>query len=164
MSREDYARARHDLGVCAMLEPESVGPPGGRQFRLCASAERGSAILWMEKEELYELALTVKQVLRTGVRQPFAPYDSAPMDLRADFDFKIAGLVLGHDRHTDRYMLLAQRSEEDEDDAIALWVDREVLNRMADKAFEVHSSGRPRCPLCSKGLSEGEVHACPRAN
>ena len=29
------------------------------------------------------------------------------------------------------------------------WTDPELLNRMADRAFEVHDGGRPRCPLCS---------------
>ncbi|MEX2430386.1 MAG: DUF3090 family protein [Dehalococcoidia bacterium] len=164
MSRDDYTRARHDLGVCDVLEPESVGPPGQRHFRLRAAAEHGSALLWLEKEELYELAITVKQVLRTGVRQTGVFGARASEGVMADFDFKVAGLALAHDRQTGRYLLLAQISEEDEDDAVALWVERDMLNRMADRAFEVHSAGRPRCPLCGGPLNEGETHACPRAN
>jgi uncharacterized repeat protein (TIGR03847 family) len=160
---KDRGYARYDLGVCALLEPESVGPPGQRQFRLRAAAERGSALLWLEKEEMYELAMTIKRLLRTGVRQSGAPATSGSLDTRADYDFKVTGLALAHDRDTGRYLLLAQMSE-DEEDAVALWVERDTLNRMADRALEVHSAGRPRCPLCHGPLNEGESHACPRAN
>ena len=82
---------------------------------------------------------------------------------RADFDFKVSRLAIGHDRDSGRYMILAQVSDE-EDDAVALWVDRELLDRMADRAFEVHEAGRPRCSLCGAPIAEEKHHACPRAN
>ena len=72
-------------------------------------------------------------------------------------------LALGFDRESGRYMLLAQVSEE-EDDAIALWAERDTLDRMADQAFEVHDAGRVRCPLCGGPVAEGRRHVCPRSN
>ena len=163
MSSDDRARARHDIGVCAILEAESVGVPGDRRFRLRAAAENGSALLWLEKEELHELGLTVKRMLRSSVRPTGVPPIGGGEDTRADFDFKVVRLALGYDRGTGRYMLLAQVSEE-EDDAIALWADREMLDRMADQAFEVHDAGRERCPLCGSAINPNKAHACPRAN
>ncbi len=106
----------------------------------------------------------MKRVLRTGVKQSFDQGLGEGLHIDADFDFKVVGLALAHDRGSGKYMILAQRSEDDEEDAVALWVDRDTLNHMADKAFEVHSAGRPRCPLCHGPVSEGESHACPRAN
>jgi uncharacterized repeat protein (TIGR03847 family) len=164
MSSDDRAYARYDLGICATLEAESVGDPGARRFRLRVAAEHGSALLWLEKEELYELALTVKRVLRMPAVATGSPAFAADHETRADYDFKVSRLALGHDRGSGRYMLLAQISETSEDDAIALWADPELLNRMADRAFEVHDGGRPRCPLCSAPLSGAKAHACPRAN
>lgn len=160
---DDRAYARHDLGVCPVVEPESVGPPGERFFRLRAAGENGSALLWLEKEQLYELALTIKRLLRSAVREPREPVVSGSPETRADFDHQVTALSLGHDRATGRYMVLAQVSEE-EDDAIALWADPDTLDRMADRAFQVHDAGRPRCPLCRAALREGKAHACPRAN
>lgn len=160
---DDRAYARHDLGVCAFVEPESVGPAGRRFFRLRASAEHGSALLWLEKEELHELALTIKRLLRTAVRMTGEPIAAASADTRADFDHKVFALSLGHDRSTGRYMLLAQCSEE-EDDAIALWIERDTLDWFADRAFEVCDGGRPRCALCGAATPVGETHACARAN
>lgn len=146
-----------------MLEAESVGNPGNRTFRLRASGERGSAFLWLEKEELYELALTVKRMLRSSVEPAAPPSVLAPEDSRADFDFKVARLSLGHDRGSGLYLVLAHVSEE-EDDAVALWAEPNVLDGMADQAFAVHDAGRERCPLCGAAMPAGEEHSCPRAN
>jgi uncharacterized repeat protein (TIGR03847 family) len=161
---DDKAHARHDIGVCAILQAEAVGPPGQRRFRLRASGEHGSVLLWLEKEELSELALTVKRMLRTPVKPAFAATTLiADDETRPDFEAQVTRLALGYDRTADRYMLLAQLSD-DEDDAIVLWAERDLLDRMADQAFEVRDAGRPRCPLCAALLQEGRRHVCPRAN
>ena len=44
------------------LEPESIGEPGKRTFRLIAESGTSSAILWLEKEQLFQLALAAQQV------------------------------------------------------------------------------------------------------
>ena len=163
MSSEYRAYARRDLGVCAVLEPEAVGEPGRRLFRLRAEAEHGTALLWLEKEELHELAVTVKRMLRSGVRRTGQPDTSGSPDASADIDCKVTRLALGYDRASGRYMLLAYASRDD-GDAIALWAERETLDRMADRAFEVHDAGRPRCPLCGGPTVPGKRHVCARAN
>ncbi|MEE8518310.1 MAG: DUF3090 family protein [Dehalococcoidia bacterium] len=163
MSQDDRAHVRHDIGVCAVLEPEAVGAPGERRFRLRVAAEHGSALLWLEKEELYDLALTIKRMLRTSVLPTGNADVAGGSETRADFDFKVAGLALAHDRDSGRYMLLAHMTEE-EDGGVALWADAELLNRMADRAMEVHDGGRPRCALCGAPIRSESSHACPRAN
>ena len=163
MTSEYRAYARRDLGVCTVLEPEAVGEPGRRRFRLRVEAEHGSALLWLEKEELHELAVTVKRLLRSGVQRTGQPDTAGSPDATADVDCKVTSLALGHDRASGRYMLLAQASHE-EGDAIALWAERETLDRMADRAFEVHDAGRPRCPLCGGPTVPGKRHVCARAN
>ena len=163
MSSDYRAYARRDLGVCSVLTPESIGPAGSRFFRLRAEAEHGSALLWLEKEQLHQLAVTIKQMLRTSVRHTGEPPSSGSEEATADVECKVVGLALGHDRSSGRYMLLAQVSQ-DEGDAIALWADRDTLDRMADRAFEVHDAGRPRCPLCGETMREDKAHVCARAN
>ncbi|MCH8847881.1 MAG: DUF3090 family protein [Chloroflexi bacterium] len=163
MSSEYRAYARRDLGVCTVLEPEAVGEPGQRFFRLRVEAEHGSALLWIEKEELHELAVMVKRLLRTGVRRTGEPDANGSPDASADVDCKVTGLALGYDRASGRYMLLAHDADPD-GEAIALWAEREVLDHMADRAFEVHDAGRPRCPFCGGPTLPGKQHFCARAN
>jgi uncharacterized repeat protein (TIGR03847 family) len=163
MSPEDQAHARHDLGRCSVLAAESVGPAGQRFFRLRATAEHGTALLWVEKEGLSELAHTVKRMLRTPVRPALPSLWSDHDPLPVDFDFKVSSIALGHDAASDRYMLLAQGFE-DEEDSIVLWLDTATIDRMADQAFDVHDAGRARCPLCGTATVDGKRHICPRAN
>jgi uncharacterized repeat protein (TIGR03847 family) len=163
MSADDQAHARHDLGLCSQLEAESVGPVGQRFFRLRAAAQYGSALIWIEKEELNELAHTIKRMMRTPVRPSFAPPPLSAADAIVDFDFKVVSIALGHDGESGRYMLLVQVSEAD-DDAIVLWVEPGTLDHMADQALEVHDAGRDRCPLCGAATAPNRRHVCPRAN
>ena len=51
-----------DLGFCSEIRAESIGEPGHRHFRVLAKAEYGSVILWLEKEDLFELAMTIKRL------------------------------------------------------------------------------------------------------
>ena len=159
----DRARAQHDIGLCTVFVAEALGEPGARFFRLYALAEHGSAFLWLEKEELRDLAHTIKRILRSSVNRVPIPPPLRPDYWHTDFDFKIASLALGHDRATGNYMILAQISEE-EGDAIVLWVDSEMMDCMADQAFNIIDSGRARCPLCGAPMTQGKAHACPRYN
>src|SRR5262244_282316 len=42
----------HDFGRAELLDAEAIGQPGSRRFRLFARSGRGSAVLWMEREQL----------------------------------------------------------------------------------------------------------------
>lgn len=160
---DDRVYARHDLGVCSLVEPESVGPAGQRFFRIRAAGERGSALLWLEKEELRELAEAVKRILGASVRSTGEPVASAAPNDRADFNHKVTALSIGHDRESGRYMILAHCSDE-EGDAIAMWMERDALDWLADRALEVCDAGRPRCVFCGAPLNDSARHACPRSN
>ena len=46
----------HDLGMTLKLSADAVGEPGQRRFRLLVEAQRGSACLWMEKDQLLQLS------------------------------------------------------------------------------------------------------------
>ena len=165
MSAESRESAPYDLGPCARLEAESVGPLGQRFFRIKVGAERGTALLWLEKEQLYELGMTVKQLLRTEVREGELPALRGSPDAKADFEFKVGRIAMGHDRDSSRYLIVAHMTEDEErDEAVALWADPQQLDRLADQAFEVCAAGRPRCPLCGAAMDENEEHMCARTN
>ena len=54
-----------DLGLVDSLTPESIGEPGQRTFKITATSSRGEAIVWMEKEQLFQISVSVKQLTAT---------------------------------------------------------------------------------------------------
>lgn len=185
MSLGDHAYAAHDLGPCNRIWAESVGSPGSRFFRLRADAQRGHVLLWLEKEQLYSLAVAIKQLLHTRVSetQPYVP--SASVDATADFDFKVGRMAIGHDRVSDRYLLLVDEMQEessspegdptDSDESgshgadrgtpdLALHIDLEQLEGLADGALAVYFSGRRRDPASGQVIEESAQRVWPHTN
>ena len=59
--------AEHNFGLVGAVEPESLGVPGKRVFRLLIDgASPAAATLWIEKEQLYGLSMAVKSLLESG--------------------------------------------------------------------------------------------------
>src|SRR5256885_4234632 len=80
-----------ELGSVELLGADAIGQPGQRRFCLFARSWHGSALMWMEKEQLNRLSLTLDrvlaqltegQVLRTEAQAGIRP---APTSLPADF-------------------------------------------------------------------------------
>ncbi len=166
MSTEGQEPDRNDLGPCSFLDAESVGPAGKRHFRLRVVADGGAAVLWLEKEQLQQLGIAIKQTLKTemGDTESSKTADTTE-DRVVDYEFKVVRLALGQDRDQRMYAILANGSGDDEQPvALAFWADHAQLDRLADRALEVCAAGRPQCPLCGSPLDEGKEHACPRGN
>src|SRR5260370_16735757 len=95
-----------ELGSVELLGADAIGQPGQRRFCLFARSWRDTALMWMEKEQLNRLSLTLDlvlaqlaegQVLRTepqaGIRPPptHLPPDFPPSP---DYDFLQSQLIL----------------------------------------------------------------------
>ena len=52
-----------DFGRAELLEPEAIGEPGQRTFRLRVLSGSEAASLWLEKEQLVALTLAIRQLL-----------------------------------------------------------------------------------------------------
>src|SRR5213080_4888176 len=52
-----------ELGRVDVLGADAVGQPGQRRFCLFARSWSGSAVMWMEKEQLNRLSLTLDQAM-----------------------------------------------------------------------------------------------------
>src|SRR5947209_9873183 len=108
-----------DLGPVEVLGAEAIGQPGQRRFRLFARSKRGSAIMWIEKEQLNDLSLKVDrflaqltqgQVLRTEAQA--GGLQASMVNMPADFpaspdrDFQIAELRIGYDDRRSLFLLI----------------------------------------------------------
>ena len=67
----------HDLGLTDSIEAETLGEPGQRTFNIKARSGRGEAVVWMEKEQLFQVGVSLKQFLATRESTadpvPFSP-------------------------------------------------------------------------------------------
>jgi uncharacterized repeat protein (TIGR03847 family) len=146
------------------LEPESVGEPGKRTFRLIAESGTSSAILWLEKEQLFQLALAAQQVcdeLPSSGDTADAPSELEAPELTI-LEFQINKLAMGHDQTRSMFIIDAYDFEAPEP-TIRIWATRNQIESFLSEAMRVVTSGRPLCPLCSNPINP-DGHQCPRSN
>lgn len=174
----------HDFGHAELVDAEAIGQPGERRFRIFARSPRGTASLWLEKEQLAELARAIDQllsvgaeipVLRTEVQVPTPSLPSAPDDFPAhpDVEFQVGQMQIGLDEEHGVLVLRASPIElvEPEGDseaavaddaAFSAYMSRGQADRLATHIIAVVGAGRPRCPLC--GMPMQPEHVCEKQN
>ena len=163
---------RNDLGLVDYLHCEAIGEPGKRTFNITARSERGEAVVWMEKEQLFQVGISVKQFLVTRKSTPDpAPFDTPPIDspVPVRVEFKAGEMSLRHDPDSDVFTLVAhdvprEESVEGPLAEITISFNREQAERFAGRTIEVVAAGRKPCPLCEVPLTPGESHFCVKLN
>lgn len=175
-----------DLGPVDAIGAEAIGQPGQRRFRLFARSRRGTAFMWMEKEQLNHLSLIIDrflaqlsegQVLRTEARpgglQTNTTHLPAGFPPSPDHDFQVAELRINYDERRSMFQLVAVPLEiimepeplarVNEEDAISLLFTQRQAQALTSTVAALVSAGRPVCPLCGTPL-DGSPHACVRQN
>ena len=135
---------RHDLGLVDFLQCEAIGEPGQRTFNITARSERGEAIVWMEKEQLFQVGISVKQFLVTRESTPDpAPFDVPAIDspVPVHVEFKTGEMSLRHDPASDVFTLVASDiPREDSVDGplaeITMSFNREQAEQISDRSIE----------------------------
>ncbi|MSQ34529.1 MAG: DUF3090 family protein [Dehalococcoidia bacterium] len=169
----------YDLGLVDSVTAQSHGRPGERTFKIVARSPRGHATVWMEKEQLYQVGISIKQFVaeRPPISAP-APFVTEPAVGRPiEVEFKAGDMSLRHDPASDTFTLAASNVSDDdqaagvqegqyrEEQAVEVLVNfsRAEADRLADTALEVVASGRKPCPLCGAPIDASE-HFCVRRN
>ena len=162
------AEAKNEFTNLSSLRSEAIGEPGKRTFRLLATSGDSSATIWLEKEQLFQLALGIQQLLARisgeGGQSDPSPAEGGPVPF-AQLDFKAGKLVLGHDGRRGLFLIDAHDEEEEDEDSatVRVWADKEQAKDFAHEALRVCASGRPLCPLCGRPM-DADGHHCPRLN
>jgi len=166
-----------DLGLVDTVVAESQGRPGERTFKVTAAGRRGRAIVWLEKEQLFQVALAIRQFVaateRPGDPDRYTPEYQAPAS-GIELEFKAVEMSLRHDRSTDVFTVeaasveseaTAESESDDEEEPIAVQFSfsRPSGVKLSEQALEVCAAGRPRCPLCGGPVDPGG-HVCPKSN
>jgi len=156
------------------IKADAIGEPGHRRFSLLVESPGGAATLWLEKDQLYSLALAIQQILVTerASRRPEARpsllYGDPPLT-SAQVEIEVGSLALVHDPASDRFGVLVYERTEERDvsqelpPALRCWASREQIKAFSEEALAVCAAGRPLCPLCH-GPMGPEAHICPKHN
>ncbi len=158
-----------NLGIIEYLDAEARGRPGQRTFNITARSRRGQAIVWMEKEQLFQVGASLKQLLATreSTADP-VPFelDIEVLDYMIETEFKTPQMTLRHDPASDVFTLSAEDygDSEEPEQVIEFSFSRQEAERLANTSLEVVASGRPPCPLCTGPIAPGEAHFCVRVN
>ena len=150
------------------LRAESLGEPGQRTFRILVDSGSSSAIIWLEKEQLFQLALSIHQILATApdeAAQAAAPPSEMEAPERTHLDMKSGQMLLGHDGTGGLFTIDAFHEDDDEEDPATLrvWANRHQVASFAEESLRVCAAGRPLCPLCGRPIG-ASGHICPRSN
>ena len=156
---------KNDLGRAIKVIADAVGDPGNRRFRLQVEAEHGDACLWMEKEQLFQLAIAIQRLLSTmdvssGERTSLPPRTGSEY-----YEFQVGRLMISEEVRGPILHLLAKDREEDDSPVatVGTLVDLDQLKALSEEALAVCAAGRPRCPLCGTAMGP-EGHQCLRTN
>ena len=160
-----------DFGKADLIEPEAIGEPGKRTFRLRVMSGHDAASLWLEKEQMAALTLAIHQLLDQTGSEPQAEAESeeaaaGSFPAQDEVDFKIGRLGIGYDEGQRMVVIFAYTMEDAEDDsqpAFACKVSRGQCRTFAQRAEETINAGRPVCVLCGVPLQGGD-HKCLRRN
>ncbi|MDA0999990.1 MAG: DUF3090 family protein [bacterium] len=161
--------SKNNLGLVESIQAEALGVPGKRIFRILADAEPpAAATLWLEKEQLYGLAMAIKRMVDAGEGavgrevQGVMELDNNPSALERNtnetFEFKAGriGLAIGpgpdyislffHDERDD------SEEEEEEEESFAqgagaepklqLSLTQETARKFMRESLEACASGR----------------------
>ena len=162
------AEAKSEFTNVTNLRAEALGEPGSRTFRILVDSDSSSAVIWVEKEQLFQLAIAITQLAAIVPEKEAsrrAELDAREAPPSTSLEFKLGKLALGHDGGSGMFIIDAHDAEADEDapPAVRLWGAGAQFEAFAEDAIRVCGAGRPLCPLCG-GPIDPAGHRCPRTN
>jgi uncharacterized repeat protein (TIGR03847 family) len=157
-----------DFGRATSIEPEAIGEPGQRTFRLRVLNEQQAASLWLEKEQLAALAMAIRELFEQAsvkVEDEPPPRPTGGFPDQPDVEFKIGRLGLGYDETNKLVVLLIHAVDEDEEaePSFSCRATFQQCSAFAGQAEEVVAGGRPTCIACGLPINP-DGHECGRRN
>jgi uncharacterized repeat protein (TIGR03847 family) len=173
-----------ELGRAELLDAEAIGQPGNRRFRIYARSSRGTASLWVEREQMEALSLAIDQLLaqvaggmvlraEAQASPPLPPGAPADFPEDPDVEFQVGQMQIGYDETTDLItlraaplLLIEQEGElvtaDDAEFLLSITSTRTQAERLSAHITAILAAGRPRCPFCGRPMQDG--HICEKQN
>ena len=158
-----------EFNVVKNLTTEAIGKPGERTFRILVNGDLGFGIVWLEKEQLLRLALTIKQLttflVDTEIDMANQGGPSYSAVTETILDCRAEKLVLVDDESGGRFRIDVYEDGLDvaDEPSVRIWVLKNQALVFANQSIRVCAAGRPLCTLCG-GPIDVSGHLCPRVN
>ena len=158
--------ADHEFINISHFVPETFGKPGQRTFRINVVSESSDAKLWLEKQQLEELCLTIIETDEYTKKETLTDTRKVPKDIMQSqltyLDFKVLKLAFGFNTESNLFIIEAYEVD-NETPTVRIWATRKSSLDFADKGLKIVSEGRASCELCKKPM-DPEGHHCERKN
>ena len=164
-------QVRYTLGALASIQAVTFGQPGQRTFRLELNSGPASCLVWMEKEQLFQLGVYLKEIIGRLSEEDKAresrPTEQSWSGGEATIEFKVGQMMLSHDAESNSFYLQAHQQETEEEqpepDSVSFWITVTQAQELSDESLKICAAGRPTCFLCGQPINP-DGHVCPRAN
>ena len=175
------SKVKSALGAVASIEAMTFGEPGLRTFKLDANSGKASCSVWMEKEQLHQLGVYLRDMVgRLSQEERDKESDLREESWSGDdlaVEFKAGQMLLSYDKDSNAFYLQAYERESDEPaeqgtpppsdppetESVGFWITTAQAVTLGDAALRICAAGRPTCFLCGQPINP-DGHACPRAN
>ena len=162
---------KYPMGSLSLIDAKSFGEPGQRTFLLAMEAGPAACSLWVEKEQLFQLGIYLRDVVQSlpaeDRERPSQPSEAEGAGVGVSIDFKAEQLLLSYDPPANSFYLVAYEREEPDPDeeatSVSFWMTPDQAESLAKEALRICAAGRPRCFLCGLPVDE-DGHVCPRSN
>jgi uncharacterized repeat protein (TIGR03847 family) len=160
------------LGSVRKFNANTIGKPGQRTFRLLMESDIDSACIWIEKQQLLELSLLLRQLLRDYFENNDISFSanltslSEIAQINPSIEFTVVRLNVNFDDSTRLWIMEAYNSDDSvgNDPTLKVEIQSDILLAFVDEALAICGAGRPLCPLCGNPINEETNHVCPLKN
>ena len=161
--------ADNEFKYVSRVSAKAIGKPGNRTFRITAETVTALAIIWIEKQQLFQLATGLRQlIVSTPDRQVVNNIvDEVKDPISGNIEFQVGKISIGEDSLTGNLFIdtheVDQQNNEIETIRLRLWVTKNQALEFVEESITVCAAGRPACQLCGNPIDQ-QGHICPRTN
>ena len=163
----------YPLGPLSSIYAETFGEPGRRTFRLILKAGTANISIWLEKEQLFQLGVSLQEaVRRLSAEQQAGPSTPAGPEWSGEelsLEFKARQMLLKYETSGNAFYLEAHEGDDEDQEqdqkgaSVSCGLSISQSLALAEEALKICAAGRPPCFLCGLPI-DPEGHICPRAN
>jgi len=166
---------RYPLGALSSIDAETFGEPGRRTFRLVLKGRAANISVWLEKEQLFQLGVSLQEAVRRLSDEqragPSGPTGSEWSGEELSLEFKARQMLLKYETSGNAFYLEVHEGDDEdreeergrEGTSVSCGISISQSVTLAEEALKICAAGRPPCFLCGLPI-DPEGHICPRAN